>query len=203
MTLGLVGIALAACATSPKITSGQAATTTSAAPRASTEKGGKTTTTVVHNGIYPVGTTVTVPQEASGIATVLVSAVYPNAISTNQHDAPDPGTSYYVADATVCASSTGTNTGANPEAFSLLLSDGSTAPQGMASGPFSGPLSSLSQLGSNHSLAPGQCDRGWLLWDVPSGTTPNYVEFSGASGGSTTPDSVVKWPVGQLSVGES
>ena len=147
---------------------------------------------------FPLGTKVTVPVTWDGIAAVEVAGFYPNVTSTSQYDeSPDPGTTWAAIDATECASTSGSSTGANSGYFALLLSNGSTAETGVfASGPLSPPqLAALNELGGgNESLAPGQCDRGWVLFSVPDGATPTFVQFSGTTASLSQGNSIVKWP---------
>lgn len=144
---------------------------------------------------YALGTKVNVPVTFTGIDSVEVSAFFGNVTSSNQYEAPDPGTTWAGIDATECAGSSGSSTGANSSDFSLLLSNGSTGQSAFASGPLSTPqLAALNSLGgANTSLAPGQCDRGWVLFTVPSGTTPTFVQFSGTTANFSQGNSVVKW----------
>ncbi len=194
LVAGVVGVgalALAACS-SDATTSGQAVTTTTA--KTASSSGSTTTTAPTPKGVYPLGTTVKVPVTFDGIDSVLVTAVYPNATSESQFDTPDAGTTYFAADATECAGPKGSNTGAHSNDFSLLLSNGSTAQTSFIEGPLT-QAPTLNQLGgSNNSLAAGQCDRGYIVWEVPTGTTPTYVQFSGTTASLTQGNTVVKWP---------
>lgn len=147
---------------------------------------------------YPLGTKVNVPVTFEGIASVEVAAFYTKVTSSGQYDiSPDPGTTWAAIDATECAGTGGSSTGANSGDFSLLLSNGSTATTAFAEGPLRpSQLAQLNSLGgANTSLAPGQCDRGWVLFSVPNGTTPTFVQFSGTTAALDQGNSVVKWPV--------
>jgi hypothetical protein len=130
-----------------------------------------------------------------------VAAFYPHVGSIGQYaQSPNAGTTWSAIDATECAGTSGSSSGADGSDFSLLLSNGSTAPIAFAEGPI-GPsqLAALNSLGgSNTSLAAGQCDRGWVLFAVPIGTTPTFVQFSGSTANFNQGNSVVKWPVNSV-----
>jgi hypothetical protein len=146
---------------------------------------------------YALGTKVTVPVTIEGIASVEVGAFYPNVTSSSQYDtSPNAGTTWAAIDATECAGTSGSSSGANSSDFSLLLSNGSTGQTAFASGPLKpSQLAALNSLGgANTSLAAGQCDRGWVLFTVPNGTTPTFVQFSGSTANFNQGNSVVKWP---------
>ncbi len=140
----------------------------------------------------------TVPVTFEGIAAVEVQAFYANVTSSGQYDtSPDAGTTWAAIDATECAGTAGSSTGANSTDFALLLSNGSTASTAFAEGPLKpSALAALNSLGgANTSLAAGQCDRGWVLFTVPNGTMPTFVQFSGTTASLTEGNSVVKWQV--------
>jgi hypothetical protein len=149
--------------------------------------------------VNPMGTKVVIPQTLSGITSVQVSAWYVNVTDTSQYpNTPSTGHVWDAIDATACAGSKGSSTGVNESDFSVLLSNGSSAgvSVGASGSTFAGPLASLSELGSNlSSLAPGQCDRGWVVFSIPPNVTPQYVQFSGTTASFTQPNSVVKWTV--------
>ena len=181
--------AMTACSVSePPVATGQAATSNPASS-ASAKPAAPLS--------YPLGTKVTVPVTIEGIASVEVAAFYPHVTSSSQYDtAPDAGTTWAAIDATECAGTSGSSTGANSSDFSLLLSNGSTGKSAYASGPLKpSQLAALNSLGgANTSLAAGQCDRGWVLFTVPNGTTPTFVQFSGTTADFNQGNSVVKWP---------
>ena len=145
-----------------------------------------------------MGTKVKIPITLDGIDTVTAFGYYPN-ITTNQPDidSPPSGDAYAAVDVQECAGTGGASTGANPYDFSVLLSNGSTAKTGFIVGtPTVAPLSSESGLGSsNGGLSQGQCDRGWIVYDIPNGTTATYVEMTGTSASFSANDSVVKWKI--------
>jgi hypothetical protein len=179
---------ITACAVSePPVTTGQTSTSNSAASPSATAAPSS----------YPLGTKVIVPVTIEGIASVEVAAFYPNVTSSGQYDtSPGAGTTWAAIDATECAGTSGSSTGASSGDFSLLLSNGSTAETAFASGPLKpSQLAALNSLGgANTSLAAGQCDRGWVLFTVPNGTTPTFIQFSGATADFNQGNSVVKWP---------
>jgi hypothetical protein len=180
---------MAACSVSePPVATGQASTSNPASGASASAKAPSS---------YPLGTKVTVPLTIEGIAAVEVGAFYPTVTSSSQYDtSPDAGTTWAAIDATECAGTSGSSTGANSTDFSLLLSNGSTGKSAYASGPLKpSQLAALNSLGgANTSLAAGQCDRGWVLFTVPNGTTPTFVQFSGSTANFSQGNSVVKWP---------
>jgi hypothetical protein len=189
--MGSSAVLISACAVAePPVVTGQAASTSG--PAAATSP-----TPTAAPSSYPLGTKVNVPVTFEGIAAVEVQAYYPNVTSSNSYEAPDPGTTWAAIDATECAGSSGSNTGASSSDFALLLSNGSTASTAFAEGPLKpSALAALNSLGgANTSLAAEQCDRGWVLFEVPNGTTPTFVQFSGTTASLTEGNSVVKWPV--------
>jgi hypothetical protein len=182
---------MTACSVSePPVATGQAATSNPASSGAPASA--KPTTP----SSYGLGTKVNVPVTIEGIASVEVAAFFANVTSSSQYDAsPGPGTTWAAIDATECAGTSGSSTGANSSDFSLLLSNGSTGKSAYASGPLKpSQLAALNSLGgANTSLAAGQCDRGWVLFTVPNGTTPTFVQFSGTTASLNQGNSVVKW----------
>lgn len=187
--IALIIIIIAAIAGGSTATSNQTASNGGSSPSTS----GSSTSQVP--SFYTLGRKVTISQTISGIDSVQVSGWYTNVSSSNQYESPDTGTSWDAIDATACAGSGGASLGVDSSDFSLLLSNGSTATQPLASGPLTeAPLSSLTELGNNfQSLAPGQCERGWVLFQVPNGATPTYVQFSGTA--LFTKNSDVKWQI--------
>ena len=146
-----------------------------------------------------MGTKVTIPNTLSGISSVTVAAWYPGVTDTSSmQNAPSSGHVWDAIDATTCAGTKGSQTGADETDFAVLLTNGSTADvsSGASGSQFGGALASLSELGNNlTTLAPNQCTRGWVVFSVPQGTTPTYVQFSGTSAGLTTSNSNVKWTI--------
>lgn len=181
---------MTACSVSePPVATGQASTSNPASAASASAKAPAS---------YPLRTKVMVPVTFEGIASVEVGAFYPNVTSSSQYDAsPAAGTTWAAIDATECAGTSGSSTGANSSDFSLLLSNGSTAQTAFAEGPLKpSQLAALNSLGgANTSLAAGQCDRGWVLFSVPNGTTPTFIQFSGTTANFNQGNSVVKWPV--------
>jgi hypothetical protein len=143
-----------------------------------------------------MSTTVTVPETTSGISSATVFSYTPNAQSTMpQYDTPSAGYTYGVVDAQECAGPGGAGSGADAYDFSILLSNGSTAssPTYLTGVPTN--LPSESELGSgNTALTQGQCDRGWVVFNIPDGVTATYVEFTGNTAGDN-PNSTAKWTV--------
>jgi hypothetical protein len=188
VTVASAALVTACSVSEPPVATGQASTSTPASGASASAKAPSS---------YPLGTKVTVPVTIEGIASVEVAAFYPHVTSSGQYDtSPDAGTTWAAIDATECAGTSGSSTGANSSDFSLLLSNGSTGKSAYASGPLKpSQLAALNSLGgANTSLAPGQCDRGWVLFTVPNGTTPTFVQFSGTTASFNQGNSVVKWP---------
>ena len=151
------------------------------------------------HGIYGMGATVTTPPTLEGITSATVYGYYPN-IQSSQPDVDQPptGKTYAAIDAQECAGASGSDTGASASDFTVLLSNGSTAgdPDSLVGNPTVAPLSSESQLGSgSQSLSAGQCDRGWVVFDLPSGVTPTFVQFTGTTAGLSQSNTVAKWSI--------
>ncbi len=148
-----------------------------------------------------LGTKVAIPATLGGITSVQVSGWYPDVTDTSQlQQTPSAGHVWDAIDATLCAGAKGSQTGADEQDFSALLSNGSSAGVsiGASGSQFGGPLAALSELGSNlSSLSPGQCDRGWVAFSVPQGVSVTGIQFSATTAGFTTPNAVVKWAVPQ------
>ncbi len=148
-------------------------------------------------GIYPMGSVASVPTTYNGIDKAAVYGFYPN-ITTDQPDVDTPpaGFSYGAVDAEECAGPNGASSGPDSSDFSVLLSNGSTAKSDFVIGNMTvAPISTESQLGGSSSgLAASQCQRGWLVYDVPTGVTPTFVEFTGTTAGLGA-NSVVKWTI--------
>jgi len=202
--LALCGFGLAAC-TAATVTSGSTVTSTTTAgatPKATAATkatAAPSQSTVTAKALNPLGTTVSIPNTLFGIDKVTVAAWYPGVTDTGTFsNTPAPGHTWDAIDATACAGPKGSSTGPNESDFSVLLNNGSVAPVSTSAGgsTFAGPLASLSELGNSSSgMTAGQCQRGWVVFSIPPGTTPTAVEFSGTSAGLTTPNSVVKWAV--------
>lgn len=205
VAVAVAALGVAAC-TTPTVTSGKAVTTTAPSSASTTAQSSAVTNSTApptsappSNSLNPLGTPVSIPNTLSGIDKVTVAAWYPGVADSGQYtNTPAAGHTWDAIDATACAGSKGSSTGPTESDFSVLLNNGSTAPvSNNASGStFAGPLASLSELGASSSgLSPGQCERGWVVFSIPPGTTPTAIEFSGTSAGLTTANSVVKWAV--------
>jgi hypothetical protein len=146
-----------------------------------------------------MGQTVTIPATVNGIVSATIYGFYPNVQSTQPHvDHPPSGDTYGAIDAKECAGSSGAPTGADESDFTILLGSGSTAgtPDGLVGNPAVSRLSSESALGSaGEGLSAGQCDRGWVVFDMPAGVTPAAVEFTGTTASLTSPNAVAKWTI--------
>ncbi len=145
-----------------------------------------------------MGTVVSVPINVNGIDKAGVYGFYPN-VTTNQPnvDKPPSGDTYGAVDAGECAGPSGASSGADPSDFSVLLSNGSTAQQDTVVGHMTiRPIASEAQLGSSTSgMSAGQCQRGWVIFDMPQGLTPTYVEFIGTTASITSSTPVAKWTI--------
>jgi hypothetical protein len=163
-------------------------TTTTAAP----------TATATANGVYSMGTVVSVPINVNGINKAATYGFYPNVTTDHPNvDKPPSGDTYGAVAAGECAGPSGASNGVDPSDFSVLLSNGSTAQSDTVVGKMTiRPIASESQLGSSTSgLSAGQCQRGWIIFDMPQGVTPTYVEFVGTTASITSSNSVAKWTI--------
>ncbi|MBV8461717.1 MAG: hypothetical protein JO368_00380 [Acidimicrobiales bacterium] len=205
LAVALVAVAAAGCAQGA---AGGDATTTSSTTRSGggaipSSTGVSPTSTTIASGsngdIYAMGQTVYNPPTADGVVSATVYGFYPNIQSTEPGvDHPPGGKTYGAIDVRECAGSSGAPTGANESDFTVLLSNGSTAgvPDSLVGNPSVSRLASEAQLGSNsQSLSAGKCARGWVVFDIPTGSTPAYVAFSGTSG-SLTASAPPKWTIG-------
>jgi hypothetical protein len=157
-----------------------------------------TTTTAAPNGVYSMGTVVSVPINVNGINKAATYGFYPNVTTDHPNvDKPPSGDTYGAVDARECAGPSGASNGVDPSDFSVLLSNGSTAQSDTVVGNMTiRPIASESQLGSSTSgLSAGQCQRGWIIFDMPKGVTPTYVEFVGTTASITSSNSVAKWTI--------
>ena len=185
----LVEAATVLCPTyKAKVASYYATTTTTTAP----------TTTAAPNGVYSMGTVVSVPINVNGINKAATYGFYPNVTTDHPNvDKPPSGDTYGAVDAGECAGPSGASNGVDPSDFSVVLSNGSTAQSDTVVGNMTiRPIASESQLGSStSSLSGGQCQRGWIIFDMPQGVTPTYVEFVGTTASITSSNSVAKWTI--------
>ena len=185
----LVEAATVLCPTyKAKVASYYATTTTTTTP----------TTTAAPNGVYSMGTVVSVPINVNGINKAATYGFYPNVTTDHPNvDKPPSGDTYGAVDAGECAGPSGASNGVDPSDFSVLLSNGSTAQSDTVVGNITiRPIASESQLGSSTSgLSAGQCQRGWIIFDMPQGVTPTYVEFVGTTASITSSNSVAKWTI--------
>jgi len=185
----LVEAATVLCPTyKAKVASYYATTTTTTVP----------TATAAPNGVYSMGTVVSVPINVNGIDKAATYGFYPNVTTDHPNvDKPPSGDSYGAVDAGECAGPSGASNGVDPSDFSVLLSNGSTAQSDTVVGKMTiRPIASESQLGSSTSgLSAGQCQRGWIIFDMPQGVTPTYVEFVGTTASITSSNSVAKWTI--------
>jgi hypothetical protein len=204
----LIALVATGCSTTG-VSGGTAATTTSTSAATSGTIAGTTPTTASAptttatssgtNGTYAMGQTATIPVTVNGITSATIYAFYPNIRSTQPNvDRPPSGDTYAAIDAKECAGSSGAPTGADESDFTILLSSGSTAgtPDGLVGNPAVSSLSSESGLGSGgEGLSAGQCDRGWVVFDMPGGVTPTAVEFTGSTASLTSTSAVAKWTI--------
>jgi uncharacterized protein DUF732 len=184
----LVEAATVLCPTYKAKVASYYATTTTTAP----------TTTAAPNGVYSMGTVVSVPINVNGINKAATYGFYPNVTTDHPNvDKPPSGDTYGAVDAGECAGPSGASNGVDPSDFSVVLSNGSTAQSDTVVGNMTiRPIASESQLGSStSSLSAGQCQRGWIIFDMPQGVTPTYVEFVGTTASITSSNSVAKWTI--------
>jgi len=158
-----------------------------------------TSTGKTQKGVYAMGAKVTTPVTIEGIVSATVFGFYPNITSSQPDvDQPPSGKTYAAIDAQECAGSSASSSGASESDFTILLSNGSTAgnPDSLGGNPTVAPLSSESELGSgSQSLSAHQCDRGWVVFDIPKGVTPTYVQFTGTTASFTQANTVAKWKI--------
>lgn len=213
--LVLSAVCLAACAkTTGSVNAGKATSTAStpapvssspssssapasSAPASKSSSSGKSSGS--SSGVYTMGTAVQIPNTFEGIASVTVYGYYPNIQSTEPDvDTPPAGDNYGAIDTQVCAGSQGSQIGVSDDDFTLLLSNGSNAQTDNLGGtPTVSPLSAETDIGgSMQGLSPGQCTRGYVIFDVPQSTTAQFVQFTGNSASFTQSNSVVKWTIG-------
>jgi len=175
-----------------KVASYYATTTTTTAPTATAAP------TAAPNGVYSMSTVVSVPINVNGINKAVAYGFYPNVTTDHPNvDKPPSGDTYGAVAAGECAGPSGASNGVDPSDFSVLLSNGSTAQADTVVGKMTiRPIASESQLGSStSSLSAGQCQRGWIIFDMPQGVTPTYVEFVGSTASITSSNSVAKWTI--------
>jgi Domain of unknown function (DUF4190) len=107
----------------------------------------------------------------SASTTVTVYSVsYPVDDSRGQPD-PMAGKEYAVADIQVCAGSSGSQSGPDGSFFNLLFQDGQSA--GLASTPYP----KQPDLGGFNSIPANGCVRGFLTFEIASGTTPTEAQY--------------------------
>jgi prepilin-type processing-associated H-X9-DG protein len=125
--------------------------------------------------VAALGQTVTVsnPIDGDGIRTVTVySVAYPTDDARGQPDAT-PGKQYAAADIRVCAGSSGSENG-TPQtlgSFNLLFADGHSTgftPTFVPKQP---------ALGSFNSIPANGCVRGFLMFEIASGTKPTRAQY--------------------------
>ncbi len=198
LLLAGAGVVLTACGTSA-VNHGSAASSKASQPKSGRSNSGSSKGAAGSNaagkGVYAMGTKVNIPSTLGGVDSVTVFGYYSN-VESNQptFDQPPSGDSYGAIDAEVCAGSAGSSTGANPYDFTVLLSNGSSAQiDALVGTPTVSPLASESALGQNfQGLSPGQCTRGFVVFDIPAGTSATYVQFTGTSA-NFSGSSVIKW----------
>jgi len=106
-----------------------------------------------------------------GIGTVTVySLTYPVNDSNGQPDSV-AGKEYAAADVQVCAGPSGSQNGPDFLFFNLLFHDGQSV--GIASTPFP----KQPDLGSFHSIGANQCVRGFLTFEIATGTVPTRARY--------------------------
>ena len=111
----------------------------------------------------------------TGLRTVNVhSLTYPVASEDPFRSAPTPGDEFAVADVEVCAGRSGA-TGPDLFDFSVVL------PGDVREGAISGSVRNPS-LTDLHSLPAGQCARGFIPFQIPSGAHPLAVQFGVING---------------------
>ncbi len=139
--------------------------------------GATTTAAVGATGTTPTTTSATTPAQAS--VTKLGSRVdtAQGNVTVYAYEAPvsppgatpQPGNVFADIDAEGCAGpSAGPNTGIGPQFFYLQLGQSAYHPVGTSKEP---ALRATK-------LAPGQCARGWVTFEIPQGAKPQYAIFN-------------------------
>jgi len=141
---------------------------TTSAPSATATTGTTATTTVVTTppqaSVAKLDTRV---DTAQGNVTVYA---YENPASP-PNAAPRPGDVFADIDAEGCAGpNAGPNAGIAPQAFRLQIDQSAYYPVGTSKEP---ALRATK-------LAPGQCGRGWVTFEIPQGARPQYALFEGS-----------------------
>lgn len=165
--LGIVAVVTTGCNAAGKVSTGSLAPSTVASPAASAPTAPKT---------FAIGDKVETPLGNF----VTLYGVQPNVPPPDSFSAPSPGTTLYAVDVQACA---GPNAASYNELyFALQMADNTKADADLLG-------QKSPRLGSGV-LAPGQCARGWVTFDVPTGAVPTQLILNPL--GSTT---VITWKV--------
>jgi hypothetical protein len=122
----------------------------------------------------PAGRTVTLTASefaiGSGIKTATVFAVVHPVPAPSQSDVPGTGKEFAVADIRVCAGSAGTQEGPMGSLFNLVFSGGDRVSP-------SGTAVKQPNLLDIQGMGPGQCSRGYVAYEIATGTRPTAVTY--------------------------
>jgi hypothetical protein len=109
--------------------------------------------------------------DKTGISTVTVyTLTYPVNDSLGKPDST-AGKQYAAADVQVCAGATGSQNGPNPFYFGLLFTDGQSVGLALTLFP------KQPDLGSFHGIGASQCVRGFVMFEIATGTSPTTVRY--------------------------
>ena len=122
----------------------------------------------------PAGRTVTVTTSDfsfdTGIKTVTVFAVVHPVSGPNVSDVPETGKEFAVADIRICAGSAGSQQGPMGSLFNLVFPGGDRVTP-------SGTVARMPNLLDLRGMAPRQCSRGYVTYEIAGGTTPSTVSY--------------------------
>jgi hypothetical protein len=106
----------------------------------------------------------------SGISGVTVFSVQHPVTPSSNFEKPEAGKEFAAADVRVCAGPAGSQHGPSDVLFQLVFADGATvAPTFM--------LGRQPDLGSISALGANQCARGFVTYQIASGTAPVAVRY--------------------------
>lgn len=127
-------------------------------------------------GTFAIGQRATLP-DGDGVQVHGFSA---DITPSNQFSRPRPGSTFAVIDVEACSGPSPTPGGLlNPFFFHLVMPDTSTVQAGI---PVKDPPLNVA------ALTPGECRRGFVTFEVPSGVTPVEVVYG-------IPEASIRWTV--------
>jgi hypothetical protein len=127
-----------------------------------------------HQIDVPAGRSVTLTGSAfsidSGIRTVTVFSVLHPVPAPDSSSPPEAGREFAVADVQVCAGPAGSQTGVTSSLFYLAFSGGERVST-------TGAAARLPNLADVQGMAPRQCARGYVTFEIAAGTRPAAVVY--------------------------